>query len=106
MPLNIHIPMTQCLSDGQAVSKKHNKLQRSTHLRLCVEEAVLSEVLEQGKDERDGVIFGFTSKLEWSGKSEKKRVRGILIEASCHKDTPRLSSLLSVKESALVSQRK
>ena len=67
---------------------------------------MLSEVLEQGKDERDGVIFGSTSKLEWSGKSEEKRVRGILIEASCHKDTLRLSSLLSVKESALVSQRR
>ena len=105
MPLNIHILMTQCLTDGQAVSKKHKKLQRSTHLRLCVEETVLSEVLEQarGKDERDGVIFGFTSKLEWSGKSEKKRVRGILIEAWGHKDTLRLSSLLSVMESALVS---
>ena len=51
------------------------------------------------------MIFGFTSKLEWSGKSEKKRVRGILIEACCHKDTLRLSSLLSVKESALVSLR-
>ena len=104
MPLNIHILMTQCLSDGQAVSEKHKNF-NDQHF-LCVEELVLSAVLEQGKDERDGVIFGFTSKLEWSGKSEKKRVRGILKEARCHKDTLRLSSLLSVKESALVSQRK
>ena len=46
-PLNIHILMTQCLSDGQPVSEKHKNF-NDQHF-LCVEEEVLSAVLEQGK---------------------------------------------------------
>ena len=52
MPLNIHILMTQCLSDGQAVSEKHKNF-NDQHF-LCVEEEVLSEVLEQGGERMSG----------------------------------------------------